>query len=1214
MSDTLTDTTYAQVYPYTGLPEDVKKYQLYNFDPSNKHQISETVTTYCDSTVFRPFDCGEFIPPGNLPIGPVFVFPQSIIDTAYLHPEAIDTTGTADTTDAIVTDSEFVYDNFGNATATTTTTSKKEHCAFDTTQPCVTEQFSKTVANLFTTAAEEQQGKPYSTTVTGTGGTMATKHYTTFEYATADTFGGSPSYLVLTKTHLEPGSGFPFQLDTAYAYDQFGNRTTTTSCANDFAGCQPGATAPSQSLSDPLHHPPFRTTSTSYDPSVIGVPVSYGRGRFPVTTTDPAGHVQTSLYDPILGEVLTKTDPNRIQTCFSYDAFGRQTSETDRCGSSAPLTTTTEHFVAVPQPSDQCAVSIENCTARVVTQSTPPDGNPIWTFTDDQGHPVETFTGAFDGSLIETRTLYDSLGQASQQSKPFPSIGQPEFTVTVRDNFNRVSTVTDPLGVIAGSGEKSTTITTTYNGSAIQSVRTVNGQPQTETEVKNAVGKATSESKVTETGVATISYSYDADGNVTATTDPAGNSVSIAYDVRGRKQAQTDPDMGSWQYCTDGFGDLYGQIDAKNSSSTCTSATPPVSMTYDPLGRVLTKTDATGTGQWVYDVAPGAGIGKVAAMVSAPDAKLAGPCAIPLVAATDGNRAGKSFTYDQFGDVQQVTECADGQNFVSSYTYDSLGRQNQIRYPVVKQSQLAVGYHYTSSGYLQYLTDDSSDYGVLWQAKAVNALGQVTDEQMRNGVETASTRDPLTGWLLSSTATAHANNNSLLQTWSYSFDEIGNLRTRTRADAANVTSQETFWYDLTNRLTSANVQTNGNVRTSSYTYDSAGLGNLMQKDSNAYTYGASGGCAAGPHAVCSVGGGTQYTYDANGNMLSNGSRTVTYNPSNKVTEVVSDPMPSQGNDTGTVDLMYGADANRVVQSVASNGTTTRTVYVGLGATGKSLYEQITKQTAATTTVGHANYIYAGGVHGGNAFALRVLADDGSVSETRYYSFDHLGSVTAMSDEEGRVAGTEQDATLLAYDAWGARRNPDESAAVPTSFALPTGNREFTGQEQIPDVGLVNMNGRMYDPSLGRFLSPDPSIQDVSDLQSYNRYSYALNNPLRYTDPTGFFWSQVWGGVKSEVENPIFWYQVAFTTLGCVGGGPAVCLVAGMEIAAFNAGVTLASGLSSGNFGQSLLVAGIGLGVGIVSGKLPGLSPLIALGNRLGLRGSGAGFGLSHREG
>ena len=74
----------------------------------------------------------------------------------------------------------------------------------------------------------------------------------------------------------------------------------------------------------------------------------------------------------------------------------------------------------------------------------------------------------------------------------------------------------------------------------------------------------------------------------------------------------------------------------------------------------------------------------------------------------------------------------------------------------------------------------------------------------------------------------------------------------------------------------------------------------------------------------------------------------------------------------------------------------------------------------------------------------------------------------------------------------------------STFAPPTGNRGFTDQEAIADLGLVNMNGRIYDPVVGRFLSADPNVQFASNLQSYNRYSYASGNPLRYTDPTGYF--------------------------------------------------------------------------------------------------------------
>src|SRR5262249_18587528 len=154
------------------------------------------------------------------------------------------------------------------------------------------------------------------------------------------------------------------------------------------------------------------------------------------------------------------------------------------------------------------------------------------------------------------------------------------------------------------------------------------------------------------------------------------------------------------------------------------------------------------------------------------------------------------------------------------------------------------------------LTDDSSDYGVLWQAKAMNALGQVTDEQMRNGVETVANRNPQTGWLLGSTSTAHSDGNTVIQDWSYGFDEMGNLRARGRSDAVNdAASTEAFTYDPLNRVTTSEVTVPGKGYdvTDTYAYDTAGLGNLTQKAGKTYTYGSgclAGARVAGPHAVC----------------------------------------------------------------------------------------------------------------------------------------------------------------------------------------------------------------------------------------------------------------------------------------------------------------------------------------------------------------------------
>jgi RHS repeat-associated protein len=160
--------------------------------------------------------------------------------------------------------------------------------------------------------------------------------------------------------------------------------------------------------------------------------------------------------------------------------------------------------------------------------------------------------------------------------------------------------------------------------------------------------------------------------------------------------------------------------------------------------------------------------------------------------------------------------------------------------------------------------------------------------------------------------------------------------------------------------------------------------------------------------------------------------------------------------------------------------------------------------------------------------------------------------------------------------------PPCSPTDPMSFDLPVGNREFTGQEQIPDFDLVNMNGRVYDPSLGRFLTPDPNIQFTSDLQSYNRYAYAGNNPLRYTDPTGFFWDEIGNFFKNTFSNPITDIEIALSLAVCIGSSGAECFTFGMLLAAENAGIALGNGAS---FEQTVLNTAIGVGIGVASFEL-----------------------------
>ncbi|MFV0289641.1 MAG: RHS repeat domain-containing protein, partial [Mangrovibacterium sp.] len=133
-------------------------------------------------------------------------------------------------------------------------------------------------------------------------------------------------------------------------------------------------------------------------------------------------------------------------------------------------------------------------------------------------------------------------------------------------------------------------------------------------------------------------------------------------------------------------------------------------------------------------------------------------------------------------------------------------------------------------------------------------------------------------------------------------------------------------------------------------------------------------------------------------------------------------------------------------------------------------------------------------------APAVFVKEGSANWKIYYICrDYLGSITHVLAADGSL---KQE---LSYDAWGRLRNPStleiySPGSEPTLFL----GRGYTGHEHLNCFGLIHMNGRLYDPAVGRFLSPDNNIQAPDFSQNFNRYSYCLNNPLKYNDPEGEF--------------------------------------------------------------------------------------------------------------
>jgi len=142
-----------------------------------------------------------------------------------------------------------------------------------------------------------------------------------------------------------------------------------------------------------------------------------------------------------------------------------------------------------------------------------------------------------------------------------------------------------------------------------------------------------------------------------------------------------------------------------------------------------------------------------------------------------------------------------------------------------------------------------------------------------------------------------------------------------------------------------------------------------------------------------------------------------------------------------------------------------------------------------------------------------LTRSDSTQDLRYFHHDHIGSLALITNASGAVV------ERLAYEAFGKRRFPNGTDDPGNTLAGITTDRGFTMHEHLDEVALIHMNGRIYDPLIARFVTPDPFIQAPYNLQSYNRYSYVFNNPLRAYDPSGY-WSlrRAWREFREEIRE------------------------------------------------------------------------------------------------
>lgn len=674
------------------------------------------------------------------------------------------------------------------------------------------------------------------------------------------------------------------------------------------------------------------------------------------------------------------------------------------------------------------------------------------------------------GEKIFQDYQYDLYGRLTHSSNPYIAGKSIQWTQYENyDLFDRPLNINQANGGAVSQSYVAATTGTTATKTITNKRPDDTHSKQTSSQITNALGQVTQ--VVNNQSGLTNTYVYDAFSQLrTAIIYEGANfkkSVSASYNIAGLKTQINDPDTGVYTYEFDALGLMRKQNDSRGNEYI---------YSYDKLNQ---KTQQTLNGQldasWVYSSSvPG------------------------LLEKRFKANFNESYEYDTKHRIKQVSTQLNtlaARQF--KYTYDAAGRTQNTIYP----SGFEVNALYNPSGFLTAYQNPKNQKN-YWQAEDMDAFGNWTGERFGNDIQIQRNYDLASGLLETITSTKTANGD--VQNLSYAWDTSGNLHSRSDA---NLSTSETFNYDGVNRLTSATTTglASGD-RTLSYAYDA--LGNMTHKsdlsDVNGMAYGTQNGTGAnaGPSRLLSVTKNSallfSYQYDANGNMTKRGNVNAAYTPANKPSRIWSGSPQIAGYVENS--FLYDTDEQRFYQQQKQGFNTVReTYYYGAG------YEEIFDVDPATQVKTHKQKAYVGGVMIHSFTQSDALVNGGKITDIQYLHHDHLGSTQAITNASGEVLRS------LAFDPFGKARqsNWEDAQTTPSknpdwaSIALNHTSQGFTGHEMLADFDLIHMGGRLYDPIAGRMMSADPFIQAPYFGQSYNRYSYAWNNPLSNTDPTGY---------------------------------------------------------------------------------------------------------------
>lgn len=944
------------------------------------------------------------------------------------------------------------------------------------------------------------------------------RQHTQFAYDTQG-YGAVPTFgdLTHTRTFTQACDGGPYS-EVITLYDSWGNPTHMT---------------------DPLGH----TTRIYYDTSAtIPTPPWPRLFALPLREDKPVnGSIQlraTYEWDAAIGQVLTSTAPNEQATVYSYDEWARLLTVKKPLDADFTQRLTYYDYFTATLPVDQrkpYMVKTEQRTGSTTVSYS-------YTFFDGLGRELQTITPFYTGTQSTlkwavTLSTYHGLGGVERVYAPVqvtpqqdPVNGTPNtipyfepshplwqsrpVTQTDYDAFGQVRQRIAPDGSATQYRFDIERIPfPEWNHTEVAQLKQtiIDANANSTHYYQDSFGRLRAVDEVSGTQSFRSYYNYTIDDHVDVITDSLGHATRIVYDVAGRKIEMRDPDMGTWYYVYDAAGNLIRQRDSRNHR-TC--------LYYDAQHRLTGKQYRTDdncpatrpafSGNVIHYNYDGVGQSN-------------NPYAEGRRTEMKDGSGSTRWWYDERGRLTKeekviAVDSTTAETFVTDYAYDSADRPLTVTYPDHPNGGGREILNYTYSDPMgQWLRGISSnDQGILASGLIYNRLGQITDMDLH---ATPMVHQAYRYWdldvykgagRLRSVLVDGGDQVGTILQLSYSndqgnttpgYDAVGNITSiwekrwpRYSLATAPVEpdiyyyQQQRMSYDDLDRLISYQAVggPSGSGLTARETYGYDAIGNLIHRelfdgqpeptrfysyDAPATTMGCPGTAVSTPkaHAVYSTSGRRDafYCYDPAGNMVYRAdeiyTQTLTYDVENRLIAIAG---------TGAATFVYDGDGNRVKTTI--NGMVT--LYVS----------QHTEYEVGSETLRSYYYLGARRV----AIRERVETALTSGDNLTYLIGDHLGSASVSVHETGLVIAD------LRYNAWGEQRCCTGGASnTPTQ-------RRFTGQIQDEGTGFYFYNARSYDPSLGRFAQADTIIPESINPQSFNRFSYVYNSPLRYVDPTG----------------------------------------------------------------------------------------------------------------